>query len=104
MEVDSAQTVVHRRFVEVTVVVDPTTDAGIYQPGQIIKGRVGPVLETPSPDFPTHRLECSVGRRGQKRDAICSVGPGRKPRLEWEIAKAGCSSVFFIYIMRKMER
>jgi hypothetical protein len=36
MEVDSAQTVVHRRFGEVTVVVDPTTDAGIYQPGQII--------------------------------------------------------------------
>ena len=82
MEVDSAQTIVHRRLVEVTVVVDPTTDVGIDHPGQIIKVRVGPVLETPSPDFPTHGLECSVGRRGQERDAIGSVGPGRKPRLE----------------------
>jgi hypothetical protein len=82
MEVDSAQTVVQRRFVEVTVVVDPTTDVGIYHPGQIIKGRVGPALETPSPDFPTHCLECSVGRRGQERDAVCSVGPARKPRSE----------------------
>ena len=82
MEVDAAQTVVQRRLVEVTVVVDPTTDVGIYHPGQIIKGRVGPVLETPSPDFPTHCLECSAGRRGQERDAICSVRPSRKPRPE----------------------
>jgi hypothetical protein len=28
MEVESAQTVVHGRFVEVTVVVDPTSDVG----------------------------------------------------------------------------
>jgi hypothetical protein len=73
---------VHRRFVKVTVVVDPTTDVWIYHPSQIIQGHVGPVLETPSPDFPTHCLECSVGCRGQERDAIGSVGPGRKPRLE----------------------
>src|SRR5713226_4902254 len=57
MEVDAAQTVVQRRLVEVTVVVDPTTDVGIYHPGQIIKGRVGPVLETPSPDLSD---ECSI--------------------------------------------
>ena len=44
VEVDPTQTVIERRFIEVTVVVDPTTDAGIYQPGQIIKGRVGPVI------------------------------------------------------------
>lgn len=82
MEVDAVQTVVQRRLVEMTVVVDPTPDVRIYQPGQIMKGRVGPVLETPSPDYPTHCLESSVGRRGQERDAIGSVGPGRKPRLE----------------------
>src|SRR5713226_7370821 len=84
MEVDSAQTVVQRRLVEVTVVVDPTPDVRIYHSGQIIKGRVGPVLETPSPDFPTHCLERSLGCCGQERDAIGSVGPGRKPRPEWE--------------------
>ena len=56
MEVDPAQTVVQRRFVEVTVVVDPPTDVGIDPPGEIIKGCVGPVLETPLPNFPTHRL------------------------------------------------
>ncbi len=82
MEVDSAQTVVQRRLVEVTVVVDPTPDVRIYHSGQIMKGRVGPVLETPSPDFPTHCLERCLGRCGQERDAIGSVGPGRKPRPE----------------------
>jgi len=56
VEVNSAQIVVHRRFVEVTVVVDPTAEVGIDQPSQIIKGHVGPVLETLLPDFPTHRL------------------------------------------------
>lgn len=56
MEVDPAQTVVQRRLVEVTVVVDLTTNIRIDHPRQIIKGRVGPVLETPLPDFPTHRL------------------------------------------------
>src|SRR5713226_4443689 len=53
MEVDAAQTVVQRRLVEVSVVVDPTTDVGVDQPSQIIKGQVGPVLKTPSPDFLT---------------------------------------------------
>src|ERR1039458_8029551 len=80
MEVDSAQTVVQRRLVEVSVVVDPTTDVRIDQPSQIIKGHVGPVLKTPSPDFPTHCLKRSLGRRRQERDAVCSVGPCRKPR------------------------
>jgi hypothetical protein len=45
MEVDSAQTVVQRRLVEVTVVVDPTPDVRIYHSGQVIKGRVGPQTE-----------------------------------------------------------
>jgi hypothetical protein len=81
MEVNAVQTVVQRRLVEVTVVVDPTPDVRIYHPGKIMKGRVGPVLETPSPDFPTHCLESSVGRRGQERDAIGSVGAGRKARV-----------------------
>src|SRR5208337_2759579 len=82
MEVNSAQTVMHRRLVEVTVVVDPTAEVRIDQPSQIIQGHVGPVLETPSPDFPTHCLERCWGRRRQERDAIGSVGPGRKPRPE----------------------
>jgi hypothetical protein len=56
VEVDPAQTVVQRRFVEVTVVVDPATDVGIDPPSQIIEGRVGPVLKTPLPNFPTHCL------------------------------------------------
>ena len=45
MEVDSAQTVVQRRFVEMTVVVDPTPEVRIYHSGQVIKGRVGPQTE-----------------------------------------------------------
>src|SRR5712691_11223628 len=80
MEVDAAQTVVQRRLVEVSVVVDPTTDVGVDQPSQIIKGQVGPVLKTPSPDFLTHCLERFLGRRRQERDAICSLRPFRKPR------------------------
>src|ERR1035441_2158100 len=70
MEVNSAQTVVQRRLVEVTVVVDPTPEVRIDHPGQISKGRVGPVLKSPSPNFPTHCLKRSLGRRGQKRDTI----------------------------------
>ena len=82
VEVDSAQTVVQRRRVEMTVVVEPTPEVRIYHSGQITEGRVGPALESPLPDFPTHCLERSWGRRGQERDAIGSVGPGREPRPE----------------------
>jgi hypothetical protein len=39
-----------RPFSEMEVDSAQTTDVRIDQPGQIIKGRVGPVLETPSPD------------------------------------------------------
>ena len=56
VEVNPAQRSVQRRLLEVTVVVDPATDVRIDPPRQIVKGRVGPVLETPLSDFPTHRL------------------------------------------------
>jgi hypothetical protein len=82
LEVDSAQTAVQRRLVEMTAVVYPTPEVRILHSGQSTEGRVGPALESPLPDFPTHCLERSWGRRGQERDAIGSVGPDHKPRPE----------------------
>ena len=74
MEVDPAQTVVQRRLVEVTVVVDLATDVWIDPLGKIIKGRVGPILETPSPDFATHRLQRPLGRCWQNATPYVPLG------------------------------
>lgn len=55
MEVDPAQTVEQRRFVEVTVVVEPPTDVGIDPPGgssRVVSVRFWTAL----PTFPTYRL------------------------------------------------
>ena len=41
VEVDPTQTLIERRFVEVTVVIDPTPDIRIAHSGQVIEGLVG---------------------------------------------------------------
>ena len=75
VEVNPAQAVIQRRFVEVAVVVDPAPDARIEHSGQIIEGLVGSGLEAPAPDLLAHLLERRVGCRRQERDAVLAAAP-----------------------------
>src|SRR5271166_1152113 len=70
VEVDPTQTLIERRFVEVTVVIDPTPDIRIAHSGQVIEGLVGLGLKAPAPDITAELLERLIGCRRQERDAV----------------------------------
>src|SRR5271166_5314118 len=70
VEGDPTQTLIERRFVEVTVVIDPTPDIRIAHSGQVIEGLVGLGLKAPAPDITAELLERLIGCRRQERDAV----------------------------------
>ena len=80
--VDPKKGGIQRRFVELTVVVDPATDIWIEHPCQVVQRLVAPGLQGPSPDRLPYSLQCRGARRREKGDFEQPTTPLRQSRPE----------------------
>ena len=82
MGVDPKQGRIERRFVEVTVVVDPALDVRSEHPRQILQGFVGPMVQRPPSDRLPDRLQRLRTSRRQEGSDIATATPDRLSRTK----------------------
>src|SRR5262245_55766936 len=85
--VDAQQRCSQLLAIELAVVVDPATNAGIVNRGQILQGFVAAMVNGPSPDGPADGLQCFwTGSRPEAMHVAMPM-PDRLPGSESEAKK-----------------
>ena len=81
--VEVAQNRIHRRRAESPVVLQPSPQNGVIQPGDVLQAQVGPIAEASPPRLLPHSLEgprANRGREAHKHTVSLAILHGSRPK------------------------